>query len=391
VVRGVETVEARGFCGRAGRIQHQGVARPKGAGVKGDLSAVEAAQGRIGHGLVARLEGDHRPVRVEAGTLYLEYPAQTWGRLQVAGIEHRVFREPGRDDRLAPVGAGLAACVAGAGGAALARAGRQADGKGAVEAALQLRTGFRAEVGEGQGEQGAGRGEPAHAHPCGDQQALAESLAGFRLELGLEPGEAGRRGLGRGSGGGFGAEAVSGVGKGEAQAAEARLQQAQGVGLAPAAADELVEGFGQGGHRAEADFDPFGAPFVAPMADPCRQARDLQQLAQALKGTDVVGGGWVMTGQPDPAVVLDAGEGLIHPGEAGRHAIDDPPQGARLGLAGEDAWQEGEQALAAHPGVSHRHPRCAAWVCAEWPVRGGRWWPRRPRCRALPPARLGCG
>ena len=37
----------------------------------------------------------------------------------MAGIEYRVFREPGRNDRLAPIGAGLAARVAGAGGAAL--------------------------------------------------------------------------------------------------------------------------------------------------------------------------------------------------------------------------------------------------------------------------------
>jgi hypothetical protein len=89
------------------------------------------------------------------------------------------------------------------------------------------------------------------------------------------------------------------------------------------------------------------------VADPRRQARHLQQAAQAFEGAGFVRRGQLRAGEADPAVVLDAGEGVVH---RVRLAAMLSMSAALDGLGGEDARQEGEEALAAHPRVSHRCP-----------------------------------
>jgi hypothetical protein len=188
------------------------------------------------------------------------------GAARRGGRRGRVLGDPRFHHRLGAAGAGLGAVAAGAAGAALASARRHAEGEGGVLAAFEARAGLGAQVGDGQGEQGAGRGEPAGAYPGGDQQALAEGLAGFGVEHRLEAGEGGGGGFGRGGGIGLGGEALAVAGEHKAQAVEAGGEEHRRVvgrlaalAAPPAAAHQLVEGVGKRRDVVEAHADLAGA------------------------------------------------------------------------------------------------------------------------------------
>jgi hypothetical protein len=154
--------------------------------------------------------------------------------------------------------------------------------------------------------------------PGGDQQALAEGLAGFGVEHRLEAGEGGGGGFGRGGGIGLGGEALAVAGEHKAQAVEAGGEEHRRVvgrlaalAAPPAAAHQLVEGVGKRRDVSKRTLISPGAA-VAGVADPRRQARHLQQAAQAFEGAGFVRRGQLRAGEADPAVVLDAGEGVVH-------------------------------------------------------------------------------
>jgi hypothetical protein len=157
---------------------------------------------------------------VQAGAGYGEHPAQARRGSTWRAARYRVLGDPRFHHRLGAAGAGLGAVAAGAAGAALASARRHAEGEGGVLAAFEARAGLGAQVGDGQGEQGAGVVSPP-VRPGGDQQALAEGLAGFGVEHRLEAGEGGGGGFGRGGGIGLGGEALAVAGEHKAQAVEA--------------------------------------------------------------------------------------------------------------------------------------------------------------------------